>query len=843
MAIKLLVSPIPVIIILFVWTINLAGTQPESITSSNNPVEQFKNPKVVVGLVDLLEKISGSCHIHIISQDVHYDLAGNSKNTITTRNFRTRQSLIDSSPSTSFDSAYYTENCFVDIDFEDFWQSLNPIRMRHASQDPCMLSILLFSFETLGLKKTDRENVTTPTIYLPYLRALKELERYFLFKNRALTLPIQPAERFIVHISLSSPSDDSVWKFIDFFRRYHSVNNGVIQCKPNQPGFYVNLSSNCLEMQYFCSTCSTPNKVHISLQNFLWNDSNFGKLPYKFSPLNQWTIKYSDYSRNQNLVDYQNSKNIFLPPRNNSLVFRFAIVQLLVSSSNVSLYLNIEDENKLYPKMYVEKQLSRDYTFTFYLYDPRLNQYWLTVFVSRTEYTFFTCYTEDHLTISYYFQPFQQALWIALLTCLTILAVLTHLLLILKGFNKPDFNAYFFAYSSFLEHSYHIPDYLFDFVSTRITLGLWLLISVIFTNAYKGIAITGVTAPPEKSSVNTFSELVNDLADNGEKDDAKHGFQIFSPMLLMYLDDWMDDTLYQVNFTGVTGAAVAFVSTIFSYVVDLSDEIPLIWKMNGGLLKLYSVNATPQQKLALQKSTLYAKLQDDRNYLVPKKDEDPRYSMSYSIAVERELVQCHKRVVYIDHVDKVDREMEFLSNYYHYKNFFKSNETMLSDFKVWQFDNGHGSKLPAVFKILIESGIYRQIEYFYRRQDFLGIRLEYTRNQSQEEEFMPVKKLDLKSNVQTVFYLYFIGIFVVVGIICVEFMYYWLRSYLRSKHVRKLTVDKVNVKHVCKAKIFVRKWERNKSAEVARYVRKGYRMLQDVLLEIIFAALKKIRGK
>ncbi|CAL8146991.1 unnamed protein product [Orchesella dallaii] len=751
----------------------------EKIIGSNNSIEFRSNSKVVVGLVDFLEKIAGSCHIHIISQDVYYDLAWNSKHTFTIRN------LIIKSAS-SVDTSYYNTNTrFAYRDSENVWQPLNPVR----TQVQCLLTILLFSVESLELKQTLNDDGAEPVVYLPYLVALNELEKYFHLRMREFKLFFQPAARFLLHISVASQMDESAWQLINSFRRYHNVNNGVIRCKP---ALAVDLfSSECLQMEYFCSTCSKPDTAKVSLEGSfasIWRHSEFGNLATKLCPLNLWTMKRSDYFRNMDFGDYGKLKNVFLPPRDNSFVFRFAIIQFLVSSSNASLHFKINSEIKTLPKIFVEKQLSKDYSPGFYR--KFLRQYWLTVFVSSTQYSFFTCYTEDHLTISYYFQPFQQTLWIALLTCLAVLAVLTHLLLILKGFNKPDFNAYFFAYSSFLEHSYHIPDYLFDFLSTRITLGLWLLISVIFTNAYKGIAITGVTAPPEKSSLNTFAELVEDYEQVTNKE-AEHRFRIFSPLKFEYLDDWKKNILEKVNFTGAIGFAPTTYETDIAFAADLANEVPLIFKMNGGLSKLYGVNATTQQKLALKQSTLYSKLQQGGKYLVPKKDDDPRYSLSYSIALEREIVQCHNRIVYIDYEDKIDREMEFLSNYYHYKNFFKSNETILKDFTVWQFDNGHGSKLPVVFKILIESGIYRQIELFYRRQEYLGIRLEYTRKRSTEEIFEPVKKLDLKSNVQTVFYLYFIGIFGVVAIICLEILYWLFKSFGYCKFDHLINVRNV----------------------------------------------------
>ncbi|CAL8146268.1 unnamed protein product [Orchesella dallaii] len=402
--------------------------------------------------------------------------------------------------------------------------------------------------------------------------------------------------------------------------------------------------------------------------------------------------------------------------------------------------------------------------------DFRQDQFWQTSVVSSEGYNFITCYSTDRLKFSYYFEPFQIELWIALLVYLPILSVLTHLLLIIKKCNKSDFNAYFFAYSSMIEYGYYVPDYLFRMDSMRIVLGLWLLISCIFTNAYKGLAITGVTAPPEKTSVKTIAELVDDNFEfldynSSDPNTALLRFKIYTPLTVEYIDAWKrgdsSDYDYPVPPLEVDS------SVYFPFVVESYNEFwKLTSKMDDCIMKM-NANLYPLGRFQksdwphMRACRLYSTLSSHIRYFVPKREvEPPQFSRSYEIAIERELVKGDGQNVYIDYEEKLKREHDYLTGHYHHKTFFIGNQSFLKDWTVWQFDNGRGSRLPAIFQLLMQNGIYKQLESFYKKIEFFGVRNECTRIQAFKKKYERVKKLNLKSNVQTVFYMFLSGILI-----------------------------------------------------------------------------------
>ncbi|CAL8146271.1 unnamed protein product [Orchesella dallaii] len=151
--------------------------------------------------------------------------------------------------------------------------------------------------------------------------------------------------------------------------------------------------------------------------------------------------------------------------------------------------------------------------------------------------------------------------------------------------------------------------------------------------------------------------------------------------------------------------------------------------MNDCILKtndsLYPLESFPKSDWShLTACRLYGKLSIHHRYPVPKREmEPPQFSKSYEIAIERELVEGgNKKIVYIDYEEKVKREHDYLTGHYHHKTFFIGNQSFLKDWTVWQFDNGRGSRLPAIFQLLIQNGIYKHLESFYKNIEFFGVR-------------------------------------------------------------------------------------------------------------------------
>ncbi|CAL8134400.1 unnamed protein product [Orchesella dallaii] len=756
--------------------------QQNSSEENNTGIKLFGNANhFLTGLDTLISPIPEHCHVHIITQSVHFHLDPKKiHTTLTLRELRPTESIIEHLNVSVYDVNWKWNYKHVDDDIIVLDDRFNPriqfdvARFKQAFTMKCIYTIILSSFQEIQCIFCSEENRIKR--YIPFWIGLWEMQLFYRIRNQNDVLnrfPREPRANYVIHISTTSEAkweneDRSILQ--DNFR-YINIYTATIECDSNGN------SSVGIENEVDLGSYPKSIPVHISI---LTNDTAFQEYSHKFGVTSRWSVLRSSNTSNLDNHDNYKLKNSFRLPRNNSLVFQLAVLNLLASETNSSIfYYQFFDTFRYtfdpWPRIFPEKRLKSDYSNTFYdIFKTGFVQlqFWETVIISRDSYNFLTCYNEDSITFAFYFQPFQLSLWITLVNYLPLLALLTHIILILKKVNKSDFNTYFFAYSSILEHSFHMPNYLYKIESIRIVFGLWLLVSVIFTNAYKGIAITGVTAPPSKSSIQTFSEVVDDsdkLTYSGSiNSSSKVNFHIITPLKVDYFHEWEFDGCFSAmdaNYSDESSGTIPVKWAFrFRFNSDLEAEQENLFFIINSEYGNTSVSLNSLDtlgRLRMLSYRLYNKLFSGMcdkfcRYIIPKKDEEDKFSLSYDIAMEREIVKCENKVVYVDTQSKIDKEYGYLSGHYHHKSFFKGNESLLPDYIVWQFDNGIGSRLPTVFKQLIENGIYRQLEWFYRNQEQLGIRLEYTRNHA-NEKYEPVKKLDLKSNIQTIFYVYLFG--------------------------------------------------------------------------------------
>ncbi|CAL8147102.1 unnamed protein product [Orchesella dallaii] len=759
----------------------------------------------VAGILKSLKDIN-NCHIHIISQSVrfYFETPENLSSTFSIRRFRSAESLLNCSVETWDKDWIFLEPEIIQRDNEDPPVPFNPSQMKRAPE--CIYGILLFAFNEIKVSYLLNGGYNKTRTYVPYLLALNELQQFYNFHSKEKgyeeRIISEPTKLFTLHVSLGSQRLQDETR-IHIHKDIHHLNiyNGILDCADANTTSIVE-PTNCKSI-YFCIHCIVRWQfisVNFTTLTNITTFELFSKLigtPKTWTVLKEWEL--SQFNTATSLYDHR--KNPFiLSSKEQSLPFEFVILSIISSESNSSISIigSIYSEkrsNEIFP----EKRLSMDFKFSIIGMSElgfKQNQFWQTSVVSSEGYNFITCYSKDHLSFSYYFQPFQIELWMALIFYLPILSVLTHLFLIFKKCNKSDFNSYFFAYSSMLEYCYYVPDYLFRMDSVRIVLGLWLLISCIFTNAYKGLAITGVTAPAEKSSVKTFAELVDDnitydVYFNSSDPNLPFHFKILTPFTVEYLDTWKMGEWDLKNKTTTSYNSTDENSTTsekdyrYRYTVEKADYFPFLiesynefWKLNRKQSICLSIqyphlypgeSFKPNDQSHLRACGLAFKLGTYQRYIVPKREmEIPQFSKNYEIAAERELVQCDEQIAYVDYEEKVNREHEYLSGHYYHKTFFKGNQSYLKDWTVWQFDNGRGSRLPEIFQLLIQNGIYKKLEIFYKNRVYFGVRNEYTRMHAFKEKYEPVKKLNLKSNVQTVFYMFLSGILISIMWISVE---------------------------------------------------------------------------
>ncbi|CAL8136920.1 unnamed protein product [Orchesella dallaii] len=723
-----------------------------------------------------------NCLIHIISQSVrfYFKLPLAASSTYSVRQYRRVENLHNSSDeSWDNDANIFLRDNLIKRDNENPPVTFNPSQMKRAPT--CIYAILLFAFNEIEIKMSS-EWFSTRT-YTPYSLALNELKQFYNFywmeKRYKVHMLSEPPLLLTIHVSFGSQRlRDELRIETHQTLHYLNIHTGILDCVDISIASVKELS-NC-NATYLCIHCVVPWQFLSVNSSTLLNVTTFRSFSKLVGTPKLWTLITMRKMESINLKN-QLKNPFILSSKQQNAPFQFSILSILLSESNSSIALVTLWSREYHGlnEIFAEKRMSLDYQLDFtgnYEGDFRQDQFWQTSVVSSEGYNFITCYSTDRLKFSYYFEPFQIELWIALLVYLPILSVLTHLLLVIKKCNKSDFNAYFFAYSSMIEYCYYVPDYLFRMHSVRIVLGLWLLISCIFTNAYKGLAITGVTAPPEKTSVKTMAELVDDNFDvmdynDSDFDAGVYRFKILTSLTVEYLDAWKtgewdvnsyintyktDVDLIEVDGVEYFPFAVESQNEFFKLMSKMKERL-VVWYNDMSPLESFQKNDRPH----IRALRLYERLSSFMRYFVPKREvEPPQFSKSYEIAIERELVGGDEQIAYIDYEEKVKREHDYLTGHYHHKTFFIGNQSFLKEWTVWQFDNGRGSRLPAIFQLLVENGIYNQLKSFYENIEFFGVRNEYTRIQAFKTKYERVKKLNLQSNLQTVFYMFLSGILI-----------------------------------------------------------------------------------
>ncbi|CAL8134408.1 unnamed protein product [Orchesella dallaii] len=742
----------------------------------------------VTGLENLLKDIDERCHVHIISQSVHFYLDPQYiHTTLTVRQFPSTDKIIQSLNDTWNSWPWRTKEIGETLD-------INRLKQHHTMK--CFYTLLLFAFEEFkyaqyerDLNETKQFEMVSNDIYIPYFVAVEELQQFFkaLSNNDIKDLDDssrEPTTNYIIHISTSLEKLGKN-KRLEYHqnKRYRNIFTAEIHCGKEEGAQKMRFEREsdfnwkfCTSF-YFCMYCDQQNKRIELHHSIISNHTAFHSYSLQIGVTTSWAVIYENDLRSDILDDYQFKNHFRISTNNRRLVFEFAILNLLREESNMTLLMVDKYTSYHWPRIFPQKRLKKDFKFTITAFEQK--QYWHLVIVSSDAYNFLTCYNKDSLQIGYYFQPFQRDLWITLLIFLAVLSIVTHIFLIVKECNKSDFNSYFFVYSSMLEHSCHMPDYLYEIETIRIVFGLWLLVSVIFTNAYKGIAITGVTAPPHKSSIQTFSEVIDDNANESNTEPVN--FRIMLKIKVDHAHYWEDDRILDDFKESDTGSVIVLNIYLGSFKFENEVMSELITVGGAALFgkthnHLQSPGIKTSSSILPRSYYFYKNLCLSRRYIAPKKELEDKYSLNYDVALEREIVKCENRVVFVDLKNNIDREYEYLSGYYHHLSFFKGNQSLLPDWVVWQFDNEMGGKLPMVFKRLIENGIYRELEWFYTTQERLGLRLDYTRSRKLEK-YEPVKKLGLKSNVQTIFYVLLFGCLISSLMLGLEaFSDRWLRS-------------------------------------------------------------------
>lgn len=646
---------------------------------------------------------------------------------------------------------------------------LNRLRMGKSSN--CFLFIILSSKEYEHYTYTGQKN----TIYFPYATAISDVRHFY--TNTDEITNHEPTDFQILHVITSTNANrflsDTHIRLRNDLHTFVSVKFNVLILELTLgnsgtthfevPEVELLSHQDLLLFCYFClhtlgeSMGTQDQYIPVGRYDIkTWDNLRKNKL--NFLAPKFWALKLDALQKTQRLDNY-NMKNVFRLPKSNKQTLRYAILHLLLSCSNSSLLPT--PDTIVFPYVNPE-QLFVGYTGLFLLIYGSFRVNWAIDIVGDFGYNFLTCYSYTDPSWSFYVQPFELETWLSIVVYLPILAIFVHVTLVLRNANKSDFNAFFFAYSTLVEYAYGLPDYVFGIKTMRVMIGIWYLISVIFTNAYKGIAITGVAAPAPKLSVTNFYDLLEKNIEIYEPPDQRSllAFNIFVRLSSYFQELWITSEIKNKSQVD-TGVGYAMYEDIPFHLESSNEYTRILVEHTQSIWNRTDLeNTSSQYPMKNPYWVLLANFERARDFhklLVPYSDSNPFYRGNYDIALEREVTNCSRKAIYVDRAEKISREYDYLAKHYNYETFFIGKDVILSNSLTWQFENPRGSVLPATFRKLLESGIYRQLEWFYKQQENLGVRLNYTRSRV-TKSFDPVKALNLSSNIHTIFYLFLGGI-------------------------------------------------------------------------------------
>lgn len=128
------------------------------------------------------------------------------------------------------------------------------------------------------------------------------------------------------------------------------------------------------------------------------------------------------------------------------------------------------------------------------------------IFIEFEGHQFLNCYVEPYISFYFYFSPFQSQLWAMLgISIVTLIAVTTIVYHYRK--EKQKFSLWLFVLATLFEETGFMPSKVEKSTFYRISLGIWCIMSVIFTNGYNGLMIQELNAPRKLFHPDTFDHL------------------------------------------------------------------------------------------------------------------------------------------------------------------------------------------------------------------------------------------------------------------------------------------------------------------------------------------------
>jgi len=380
-----------------------------------------------------------------------------------------------------------------------------------------------------------------------------------------------------------------------------------------------------------------------------------------------------------------------------------------------------------------------------------------TYFISTGSgaFKFLTCFAAKSYTISTYTKPLQIAVWIALLPFTAFLTLFVLFVGKLKSFTNPP---WLFFYSTLLEHSLNVPEYIAKTTWFKLLTLSWLLAALVLSNGYKGVGISSITAPLSLQSIRNFMDMVRLL--NRTNVDHSFGNSLSSfqkkASKFVVLSNVVQGGAFNFNYIDLF-LSFSFFLRVAQNTMYYRQTEDTIEYMNDRYLNLL-LNC--RHRLPKRLDKLLEMTHKSVNII-------ENVTEGFYEAMEEELTQCD-RTVYVADEKTISLEFDYLSRVYEEIEFFIGDETMGNQVVGWFFRSSGGSKAPQKLHLLLQAGILNEFNALFNSYKY-SLRRKYSMNRTRGNLGKPkIEPIFIHGNIQTIFYAYLIGCIVCSASILLE---------------------------------------------------------------------------
>ncbi|OXA39441.1 hypothetical protein Fcan01_25745 [Folsomia candida] len=326
-------------------------------------------------------------------------------------------------------------------------------------------------------------------------------------------------------------------------------------------------------------------------------------------------------------------------------------------------------------------------------------------------YKYLSCYADNYVSFQLYFAPFQPVMWLVLI--ISLFMVICVLSLSIKWrrdkFSTP---AWLYTFGTLLAQCY-VPGRKVEIPYFRIVFSIWCLMLVILSNAYTGLITTELNSPFPASHPEVWDDLACiKLPSKVDNSTTEHPTvkQLVSYVKLLWKLLRRRDKLPSL----VPDNCFHLLSLPLKYKFDYPS-----WPM---FIDFLMGQAVLVDRRVLTNSYLDRQVLQIMNLLMPQNYHhtlDFNYGRKYNgttelqRSVEKEVVDCGRKSVFISYEYLVDEEYRFLSKHYAGKKFYKGRDVIGSGslFNGLAFSlKGKRSRLLKYFWYLVDTGVYGRIE-------------------------------------------------------------------------------------------------------------------------------------